>query len=78
MRRASVPLVTVCRWVRRRAQAPPPAGHSGRILDEGATFSDVHSVILDPTSKLPYPEKLLKEHVEKTSKELLKERNKAR
>ncbi|EPB79028.1 hypothetical protein ANCCEY_01885 [Ancylostoma ceylanicum] len=78
MRRASVPLVSVCRWVRKRARDLPIRSGDHGILDEGATFADVHSVILDPTSKLPYPEKFVKEHVEKTSKELLKERNKAR
>ncbi|ETN69812.1 hypothetical protein RB195_017238 [Necator americanus] len=78
MRRASVPLVNVCRWVRRRAPANPTTSHDPGILDEGATFADVHSVILDPTSKLPYPDKYVKEHIEKTSKELLKERNKIR
>ncbi|KAK6039735.1 hypothetical protein COOONC_22759, partial [Cooperia oncophora] len=76
MRRASAPVLNACRWVRRRAAAPRPPTSSSEhgILDEGSTFSDVHSVVLDPTTKLPYPEKFVKEHVEKTSSELLKEK----
>ena len=61
-------LLTVVRTVRRRAQ--PPSG----ILEEGAVFSDVHSVILNPTTKLPYPEKEVIEHMEKTSQEVLRDK----
>ncbi|PIC49829.1 hypothetical protein B9Z55_008305 [Caenorhabditis nigoni] len=48
------------------------------ILDEGVTFSDVHNVILTPTTRLPYPEEELRDHLEKTSSEIMKERNKQR
>ncbi|KAK6033348.1 hypothetical protein OSTOST_00447 [Ostertagia ostertagi] len=78
MRRARMPILTMCRWVRRRATLPPTQSSEHGILDEGTTFADVHSVVLDPISKLPYPEKLVKDHVEKTSSELLKERNQAK
>uniref|UniRef100_A0A8R1DUT4 Malonyl-CoA:ACP transacylase (MAT) domain-containing protein n=1 Tax=Caenorhabditis japonica TaxID=281687 RepID=A0A8R1DUT4_CAEJA len=54
-----------------RRKVPPPAN----ILDEGATFSDVHNVVLNPTTRLPYPEKELQEHLEKTSSEILRQRN---
>lgn len=46
------------------------------ILQEGATFSDVHNVILNPTTRLPYPEEHLRNHLEKTSSEIMRERNK--
>ncbi|PIO74252.1 hypothetical protein TELCIR_03742 [Teladorsagia circumcincta] len=59
MRRAGAPIVTACRWVRRRATLPPTQTREPGILDEGTTFADVHSVVLDPISKLPYPEKLI-------------------
>ncbi|CAI2347239.1 unnamed protein product [Caenorhabditis sp. 36 PRJEB53466] len=48
---------------------------SESILDESATFSDVHNVILNPTSQLPYPEEQLREHLDKKSSEILKEKN---
>uniref|UniRef100_A0A1I7TG03 PKS_AT domain-containing protein n=2 Tax=Caenorhabditis tropicalis TaxID=1561998 RepID=A0A1I7TG03_9PELO len=57
------------RLIRRKSTSEP------KILDEGATFSDVHNVILNPTTRLPYPEKLLRSHIEKTTSEILKERN---
>ncbi|CAB3405603.1 unnamed protein product [Caenorhabditis bovis] len=49
---------------------------SSNILDEGVTFADVHNVVLAPTTKLPYPEKELLKHIDKTSKDLLKDKNK--
>ncbi|EFO96416.1 hypothetical protein CRE_22115 [Caenorhabditis remanei] len=58
----------------RRKPGPQEPG----ILDEGVTFSDVHNVILTPTTKLPYPERELREHLEKTSTEIMKERNRLR
>lgn len=69
-------MLTVTRNVRRKAARPPPP--QPEILEEGATFSDVHSVVLNPTTRLPYPEKELREHLEKTSREVLKEKNKAK
>ncbi|CAI4230866.1 unnamed protein product [Auanema sp. JU1783] len=70
------PLISISqRYVRKRA---PPITSSGGILEEGTTFSDVHSVVLDPTRKLPYPEEHLKDYIEKTSKELLAEKRKAK
>ncbi|CAD6194428.1 unnamed protein product [Caenorhabditis auriculariae] len=72
---------SACRFIRRRAPSPPvDSGETStsRMLDEAATFSDVHNVILTPTTQLPYPEKQLREHLDKTSRELLKERNKVR
>ncbi|KAJ1354315.1 hypothetical protein KIN20_011209 [Parelaphostrongylus tenuis] len=79
MRRTAVPIVVLRRWLRKRAsfRQPTRSNESG-ILDEGTTFSDVHSVVLDPLAKLPYSDKFVKQHVEKTSKEILKERNKFR
>ncbi|EGT52776.1 hypothetical protein CAEBREN_25192 [Caenorhabditis brenneri] len=63
--------ITRCstRWVRRKTSS------GSEILDEGSTFSDVHNVILNPTTRLPYPEKQLRDHLEKTSSEIVKERN---
>ncbi|CAI5441169.1 unnamed protein product [Caenorhabditis angaria] len=64
----------ICRRLIRKRRTPDEASSS--ILEEGTTFSDVHNVILNPTTKLPYPEKQLREHLEKTSTDLLRERNK--
>uniref|UniRef100_A0A0R3PZ59 PKS_AT domain-containing protein n=1 Tax=Angiostrongylus costaricensis TaxID=334426 RepID=A0A0R3PZ59_ANGCS len=64
--------------LRKRALARQSKPSSSGKLDEGATFSDVHSVVLDPLAKLPYSEEFVKQHVEKTSKEILKERNKSK
>lgn len=61
------------RLIRRKPPIEPPG-----ILDEGVTYSDVHNVILTPTTRLPYPEDELREHLEKTSSEIMKERNKLR
>ncbi|CCD65341.2 [acyl-carrier-protein] S-malonyltransferase [Caenorhabditis elegans] len=65
----------IARCSTRLIRRKPPGGG---ILDEGVTFSDVHNVILNPTTRLPYPEEQLREHIEKTSSEIMKERNKIR
>ncbi|XGW10278.1 hypothetical protein V3C99_012063 [Haemonchus contortus] len=77
MRRARVPILKLCRYLRKRAASPAASPKGRGILDEGVTFADVHSVVLDPTLKLPYPKKFVEDHVEKTSSELLKKRNQA-
>ncbi|KJH44277.1 hypothetical protein DICVIV_09700 [Dictyocaulus viviparus] len=57
MHRNRIPFMTLKRWIRKRVALEQSKTSGSGILDEGATFSDVHSVVLDPTSKLPYPQK---------------------
>uniref|UniRef100_A0A7E4VQ53 Malonyl-CoA:ACP transacylase (MAT) domain-containing protein n=1 Tax=Panagrellus redivivus TaxID=6233 RepID=A0A7E4VQ53_PANRE len=63
------------RGVRRRPEPPlsgVPAGDPRKLLNDATTFSDVHSVILDPHDKLPYPAEQMQDFLVDNEREKVK------
>ncbi|GMT14247.1 hypothetical protein PFISCL1PPCAC_5544, partial [Pristionchus fissidentatus] len=51
-------------------------GQPVQWLEDATTYADAHSVVLDPTTKLPYDEKDLKEMMERTAADAVRESRK--
>ncbi|GMS83989.1 hypothetical protein PENTCL1PPCAC_6164, partial [Pristionchus entomophagus] len=51
-------------------------GQPVQWIEDATTYADAHSVVLDPTTKLPYDEKDLRGRMERTARDALKESRK--